>query len=125
LESASCTVDSTDIDVCSLVEVWKMNQVYAIADRLRQEPFNTITNNCIIKSLRFKRECKRIGVDAYVVIAVGIVRLERFNLSLKLLFAHGWAEVNGRRIEVARPLNQKSPWGTFDIDFKPLVAVWI
>jgi len=102
-----------------------MKQVYAMAERLRQEPFNIITNNCLIKSLRFKRECKRIGIDAYVVIAVGIVGLERFNLSLKLLFVHGWAEINGQRIEVARPLNQKSPWGTFDIDFRPLARIRI
>jgi len=100
-----------------------MTKIDEIAEKLRQESFHTITNNCLIKSFRFKRECKRIGVDAQVVITVGIVRLERFNLSLKLPFAHGWVEINGERIEVARPLNKKSPWGTFDIDFKPLVRI--
>lgn len=100
-------------------------EVNTIAEKLRQVPFHTITNNCLRKSFRFKRECKRIGTDARVVITIGIVRIERFGLSLKLLFGHAWVEVNGQRIEVARPLNQKSPWGTFDIDFKPLIGIWI
>lgn len=104
-----------------------MTKVDEIAEKLRQEPFHVfpMRYNCIGKSFRFKEECRKAGIDARVVICLGIVEMRRFGCSIKLPWGHEWGEVGNERIEVARPLDQRSPWGTFDIDFKPVIAIWI
>lgn len=98
-----------------------------IAERLRQEPHRVfpVRYTCVGKSFRFKEECRRAGVDARVVICFGRVKTKRFGPLLVLPMIHGWGEVENRRIEVARPLDEKSPWGTFDIDLEPVVAIWL
>lgn len=95
-----------------------------IADSIRAEPFHILTNNCLIKSFRFKRECALRGIKAKVVISFGYTRVTRF-IKLIIPIIHAWAEVEGKRMEVARPLDEPGPWGTLDSEVKPLVAVWI
>lgn len=102
-----------------------MEQVHDIAEKIRHEPFNTITNNCLIKSLRFKRACKEAGIDVAVVMTFGIVEFRRYGLHGRLPFIHTWAYVDHTRVEVARPLDQMSPWGTYDIDLKSVIGIWI
>jgi hypothetical protein len=99
--------------------------VEIIADSLRHEPFHTLRNNCLIKSFRFKRACARRGIRARVVIAFGYTQVRRncFNLTIPII--HGWGEVEGSRIEVARPLDEPSLWGTLDSAVKPIIAIWI
>jgi hypothetical protein len=96
-----------------------------IADSLRNEPFHTLRNNCLVKSFRFKRQCLKEGIAARVVIAFCCAPVRRgcFNLTIPII--HAWAEVDGRRIEVARPLCQPGPWGTLDSEVRPVFAVWI
>lgn len=102
-------------------------KVDEIAEKLRQEPYHILPMkyNCVGKSFRFKKECINTGIKARVVICFGIVTTRRFGPLLKVPMIHGWGEVDNKRIEVARPLDEKSPWGTFDIDLKPIIAVWI
>ena len=104
-----------------------MTKVDEIAEKLRQEPYHIfpVRYNCIGKSVRFKKECLRAWIRARVLICFGIVKTRRFGPLIIIPMIHGWGEVEGRRIEVARPLDEKSPWGTFDIDLEPMVAVWI
>lgn len=100
-------------------------QTHIIAEEIRHIPFNTLTNNCIIKAFKFKNACRKAGISAAVVVTIGIVELDRFGLRAKLPFTHTWAYVGHKRIEVARPLDKKSPWGTYDIDLIPLVGIWL
>ena len=96
----------------------------AVADSIRVEPFHSLWNNCLVKSFRFKRECARRGIEARVVISFGYTRfIRRVRLTIPII--HAWGEVEGRRIEVARPLDEPSVWGTLDSEVKPLVAIWI
>lgn len=54
-----------------------MIKVDEIAAKLRQESYHlflddTGKQNCIAKSFRFKRKCQSIGVEARVVICIGL-----------------------------------------------------
>ncbi len=98
--------------------------VEEIADSIRSEPFNALWNNCLIKSFRFKRECARKGIEARVVISFGYTRLIR-HIRLTIPIIHAWGEVEGRRIEVSRPLDEPGIFGTLDSEIQPLAAIWI
>lgn len=104
-----------------------MTKVDKIAEKLRQEPYHVfpMRYNCLGKSFRFKEECRRADIEARVVICLGIIKTRKFGPLLKIPMVHGWGEVENRRIEVARPLDQRSPWGTFDIDLKPVITIRI
>ena len=98
--------------------------VEEVADSIRREPFHSLWNNCLIKSLRFKRECARRGIEARVVVSFGCTRVIRY-IRLRIPIIHAWGEVDGCRIELARPLDEPGVWGTLDSEIKPLVAIWI
>ncbi len=98
--------------------------VEEVADSIRAEPFHSLWNNCLVKSFRFKRECARRGIAARVVVSLGYTRVVR-RIRLTIPIIHAWGEVEGRRVEVARPLDEPSVWGTLDGEVRPLVAIWI
>ncbi len=100
-------------------------ELHNIAEKIRHEPFHSLTNNCIIKSFKFRKACKNAGIDAAAVIAFGIVELNRFGLHGKFPFFHSWGYANHTRIEVARPLDERGPWGTYDIDLTSVIGIWI
>lgn len=100
-------------------------RVEHIAERLRKEPFHILRNNCLIKSLRFRKECREIGVGARVVFALVLFPCARFPLPPWVMWFHAWAEINGRRIELARPLDERNTAYTFDVDIRPIIRVWI
>ena len=103
-----------------------METVDAIAERLRQEPYHLLgfrKSNCIAKSFRFKGECRRIGVEARVVICTGLTRAKPLGFWIKMLTIHAWGEVDGRRVETAMPLGKVGIWGIVDINIKPVVAI--
>ena len=105
-----------------------METVDAIAERLRQEPYHLLgfrKSNCIAKSFRFKRECRRIGVEARAVICIGLTRAKPLGFWIKMFTIHAWGEVNGRRVETAMPLGKVGIWGVVDINIKPVIAIWL
>ncbi len=105
-----------------------METVDVIAERLRQEPYHLLgfkKSNCIAKSFRFKKECKRINVEARVVICIGLARAKPLGFWMKMLTIHAWGEVDGRRVETAMPLGKVGIWGIIDINIKPVVAIWL
>jgi hypothetical protein len=95
-----------------------------IAEKLRREPYRLLTNDCITKSLRLKRECRASGIPAMVVICLGLARARWFGVWLKIPVIHGWAEVEGRRIETSRPLGAAGIWGIVPVEIRPLLAIW-
>ncbi|MBA7506489.1 hypothetical protein ES706_05180 [subsurface metagenome] len=105
-----------------------MSEEGKIAEKLRGEPYHLLgfrRSNCIGKSFRFKRECKKTGIDARVVLCVGIVKARPLGFWINMLTIHAWGEVDGERIEVAMPLGKVGIWGIVDINIKPIVATWI
>lgn len=102
-----------------------MTEVNKIVIKIRREPFRMFGNNCLRKSLKFRRLCRGIGINVRVVFALVITPCKRFPLPPRILWFHTWAEIDGQRIELARPLNERNTANTYDIDLKPIVAIWI
>jgi hypothetical protein len=105
-----------------------MSKVDEIAEKLCQAPYHLLgfkKSNSIAKSFRFKKECRRIGVEARVVICIGLTWAKPLGFWLKIFTIHAWGEVGGRRIETAMPLGKVGIWGVVDINIKPVMAIWI
>lgn len=94
-----------------------------IAERLRQEPYVLFKNDCLFKSIRFKKECKAAGMKAKVVVCIGLTRAEWFHHWLTILVIHGWGEVDGKRIETSRPIGSSGIWSIIPINIKPIICV--
>ncbi len=95
-----------------------------IAERLRQEPYNLFRNDCFTKSIRFKRQCKALGISARVVACIGLARARLlFGRWLIIPVIHGWGEVEGKRIEVSRPLGSSGMWDIVPVNIKPVITV--
>ncbi len=94
-----------------------------IAERLRQEPYNLFINDCFTKSIRLKRQCKALGIPARVVACIGLARARLFGRWLIIPVIHGWSEVEGKRIEVSRPLGSSGIWGIVPVNIKPVITI--
>ena len=95
-----------------------------IAEKLRQEPYNLLTNDCIVKSIRLKREYKALGIPIRVVVCIGLGRARLFRRCLTIPVIHAWGEVDGKSIETSRPLGSAGIWGIVPMNIKPIIAVW-
>lgn len=100
-----------------------LEKAQEIAEKLRHEPYKTLTNDCIIKSVRLKRQCRNLGIPARVVVCIGLARARWFGHWLTLPVIHGWGEVEGKRIETSRPLGSAGIWGIVPVNIRPLVAL--
>ncbi len=101
-----------------------LEKVEKIAERLRREPYNFLTNDCFIKSLKLKRECQALGIPVKVVACIGLVRAHVLGLWwMTIPVIHGWAEVEGKRIEVSRPPGVPGPWGIIPAQIRPIIRV--
>jgi hypothetical protein len=101
-----------------------LNQVEEIAEALRNEPYNLLRNDCITKSLRFKRVCKSRGIPARVVVCIGLAQASWLGHRLVIPVVHGWGEVAGKRIETSRPLGSSGLWSIVPADIQPLIALY-
>ncbi len=100
-----------------------LEKVEAIAERLRQEPYYLFRNDCFTKSIRLKRQCKALGIPARVVACIGLARAWLFGRWLIIPVIHGWGEVEGKRIEVSRPLGASGMWDIVPVNIKPVITV--
>jgi len=94
-----------------------------IAKIIRNETYHLLTNDCIIKSLKFRRTCKKMGVRAKVVLCLGLGRAKWLNCWLTIPVIHAWGEVKRQRIETSRPLGSSGIWGIIPVNIKPVVAI--
>ena len=94
-----------------------------LAEKLRQEPYRTLTNDCITKSVRLKRQGKALGIPVKVVVCIGLARARWFGYWLTIPVIHGWGEVEGQRIETSRPLGSEGIWRIVPMKIKPVVCV--
>ena len=97
----------------------------AIAEELRQEPYHLFSNDCLIKSLRFKRKCRELGTPARAVVCIGLGRAKWFGRWLTIPVIHGWGEVEGKRIETSRPLGASGIWGIIPMNIRPIIGIRI
>lgn len=96
-----------------------------IAEKYRQEKYHLLCNNCLTKSVRFARECKRLGIDARVVFCLGSApaRLPGLSKPLSIPVLHAWGEVDGERIELSHPLGYEGILGMMPGKVKALVKL--
>jgi hypothetical protein len=95
-----------------------------IAEKLRQEPYRLLNNDCITKSVRLKRQCRALGIPVRVVVCIGLARARWFGRWLTIPVLHGWGEVEGKRIETSRPLGSSGIWGIVPVNIRPVIAVY-
>ena len=95
-----------------------------LAERLRQEPYHPLKNDCLTKSIRFKRQCQALGIPARTVACIGLARTRLLGCWLTIPLIHGWGEVAGKRIETSRPLGSTGIWGIVPVNIKLVVAIW-
>ena len=94
-----------------------------IAGALRQEPYHMLTNDCITKSVRLKRQCRALGIPVKVVVCIGLARAQWFGRRLTIPVIHGWGEVEGKRVETSRPLGSSGIWGIVPVNIRPVISV--
>ncbi len=95
-----------------------------IAEKLRRQPYHLFKNDCLIKSIKFKKQCEAHGVPAHCVACIGLARARLFGGWFTIPVIHGWGEVEGKRIEVSRPIGTGGVWGIVPVYIKPVFAVW-
>ncbi len=95
----------------------------ALAEALRREPYHLLTNDCITKSVRFKRACTAVGLPARVALCLGLARARWFGYRLTVPVLHAWGEVAGARLETSRPLGEAGVWGIVPATIRPLVTL--
>ena len=102
----------------------KREQVEKSAEQLRHEPYNLLTNDCLIKSIKLKRQCEPIGIPVKVVACIGLVRAQAFRLwRMTIPVLHGWVEVAGQRVEVSRPRGAVGTWGIIPANIRPVIKL--
>ena len=102
----------------------QLEEAEEIAERLRHEPYILFKNDCISKSIRFKRACQTLGIPARAVACIGLGRARLFGHWLTIPVIHGWGEVGGKRIETSRPIGSSGIWGIVPVNIRPVIAVW-
>ena len=101
-----------------------LEKAQEMAERLRKEPYRFLTNDCLIKSAKLKKECKPLGIPVRIVACIGLVRAQVFRLWwMTIPVVHGWAEVEGKRVEVSRPIGVSGMWGIIPANIKPVIKV--
>lgn len=98
-------------------------KVEELAEKVRQRPYKLLSNDCIIKSIRVKRECRELGIKVKVVACIGISCASWFGKKLMIPVIHGWVEYKGKRIETSRPLGASGIWGIVPVNIKPLISI--
>jgi len=100
------------------------------AEQYRGERYHLLLNNCIHKSFRFKRELKRRGIEARVVLlflGIGRARLPVIGRFLGRIpfpaFIHAYVEVDGRRVEVSRPPGEEGILGFINEEIRPTLKI--
>ncbi len=102
----------------------ELEKVEEIAQQLQREPYSLLTNDCLMKSLKLRRQCETLGIRAKVVACIGIVRAKVFRLWwMTIPVVHGWVEVNGQRIEVSRPRGASGTWGIIPANIRPVIKL--
>jgi hypothetical protein len=96
-------------------------RVDQMAERLRQEPYDLLRNDCITKSFRLKHQCAQQGIPARVAICIGLARAKLLGREVTLPVIHAWVEVDRVRIETSRPIGASGTWGIVPASIRPVI----
>ncbi|MFH1651025.1 MAG: hypothetical protein ABID87_02815 [Chloroflexota bacterium] len=97
--------------------------VEKLAEKLRQEPYRTLTNDCFVKSARLKRQLRRRGLNSRVIATIGLGQARLFGRWLTIPVLHGWLEVDGKRVETSRPLGSAGIWSIVPVNIRPVIKL--
>ena len=76
-------------------------------EKVYQEPYSLLGNNCFRKSLKITRKARELGKDADLILCWSIVR-HRILGGFPTVQPHMYAEVKGQKVDVAfDPLSEK------------------
>lgn len=100
-----------------------LEEAEALAEKLRQEPYDLLRNDCFIKSVRLKRQCRAVGIPARAVLCLGLSPARFFGHWVTIPVIHGWGEVEGKRLETSRPLGTSGIWGIIPMKIKPVIVI--
>lgn len=100
-----------------------LHKAEEIAESLRQEPYSLLKNNCISKSLRFRRICKSEGIPARIAICLGLSETRLLGCRVLIPVIHGWGDVGGKRIETSRPLGSSGLLGIVPENIQPVITI--
>lgn len=100
-----------------------MDRAQEIAEGLRQEPYELLRNDCIRKSVRFKRVCQSEGISARVAVCIGLSKTRLFRRWVVIPVIHAWGEVDGTRVETSRPLGSSGFWGIVPVNIRPIITI--
>ena len=90
----------------------------ALALHVQREKFHYFKNNCVHKSFKFRKLCRKAGISARVVIAVCIQTFPRLHIKTFIIHAHVVAE--GVRYEVAHENHWRGVFGSSDFKIRPI-----
>ena len=103
-----------------------MFNVDEVAEGLRQKPYHLFRSDCLTKSIRLVKECKKHNINAKLVwCTLGLTRIKlpifrEFTIPVCI---HFWVEVNGRRIETSRPLGSSGSLGIVPANIRPIITI--
>lgn len=100
-----------------------MQKAEEIAESLRQEPYSLLKNNCISKSVRFRRMCKSEDIPARLVICLGLSETRLLGRRVVIPVIHGWGDVGGKRFETSRPLGSSGLLGIVPANIQPVITM--
>jgi hypothetical protein len=103
--------------------VSNLQKAQQYAEKLRQEPYRLLTNDCITKSFRLRNTLKGLNIVSHVVICIGVVKANWFSHYITMPVIHAWCEVEGTRIETSRPLGSAGIWGIIPVNIRPVITV--
>jgi hypothetical protein len=97
-----------------------------IAEALRLEPYHLFRNDCLIKSLRFRSQCRKMEIEARLVFCVLGLAKARLPILGEVTIPyspHFWGEVRNQRFETSRPLGSHGHFAIVPSRIKPLLTV--
>lgn len=109
-----------------MTEKEKLILAEEIAEKLRQEPYHLFRNNCLTKSRRFVRKCKKRNIKAKLVwCALGLVKAKLPMIGFRTIpyFIHFWGEVESKRFETSRPLGSAGGLRIVPRDIRPIKTI--
>jgi len=95
-----------------------------LVHNLQQENWSMLKNNCFHKSIKFYRVCRARGLDAHILVGIGI-QITRRPIRIPFLSAHARGWVDGVEYEVSNDHDFVSVFGTNAHEYTNIIGIWI
>ena len=89
-------------------------ELQAYIEQIHNEPFHLLLNNCMRKSIKIFRKCKKLGYPARLIIGPCIT--PRIYCLPHWIILHAYVEICGERIDVAcHPARERQYYGNYEV----------